>query len=128
MEYGEFRERVEDLGNVLEDIYVHIGKLCMRLPLPISVPPIKADGDRGLLEDEGAALAEVVDRARSAVLDLPMDDVTAAALNTLMIEWLSTRELLAQAHSGPQRDYLVFSAALACERMDRIEDYLDDQL
>ncbi|MDP4510344.1 hypothetical protein [Nonomuraea turcica] len=128
MDYEDFQARLENLGEMLEGTYTLIGKLCMRLPLPINLPPIPLDGDRGLLDGEGLAVAEVVERARVALLDLPMDDVTTAVFNTLLIEWLTTRELYALADFGPPHEYLPPSMLLALERMGRMVDYLEDRL
>lgn len=127
MDNEDWQAELDNLGEILEGTYTLIGKLCGRLPIPINLPSIPADAERGLLDGEGLAVAEAVEQARIALHDLPLEIVTAAAFNTLLVEWLATRVLYVNADFYPERRYLAPAMVLAAERMGRIIDYLEDR-
>ncbi|MGV9386214.1 hypothetical protein ACWDRB_61155 [Nonomuraea sp. NPDC003707] len=126
MDYEEYQTRLDELGELLEGSFALIGKLLQRLPIPISLPPvIPLDGSRGILDKEGTALEEATERARIALLDLPVDALIAATFNALLVEWLAARELYDRAHSGPPKDYLTQALAIITHRMGSRIDLLE---
>ncbi|MER7370321.1 hypothetical protein AB0L44_14970 [Nonomuraea wenchangensis] len=135
----EYSSRVAELGEMLQGIYVLIGKLCAGLPLPIILPAIIDDDgfmdvgggfadDRALLDYKGSAIATGVERARIALLDLPLDPLNAALLNTLLIDWLAARELFVRADFGPPEDFRILALMLAMRRMGDTLEYAQMRL
>ncbi|MGV9386213.1 hypothetical protein ACWDRB_61150 [Nonomuraea sp. NPDC003707] len=129
MDLEEYEARLDELGKSLESDYTLIGKLLQRLPIPIGLPPVTPPGGRqGILNSEGLTLAEAVERARIALLDLPMDLSITPPFHTLLVEWLATRELYLRADFGPPEEFVLLALVLASGRMAFLMEFIERQL
>ncbi|WP_146607417.1 hypothetical protein [Spongiactinospora gelatinilytica] len=73
------------LGALLMTAYEVLGKLMGRLPVPISLPiPEGPDGPDAV---------EAITRARAALRDQPMDDITRSMIDRMCLEWLTVLDL-----------------------------------
>ncbi|RCG31945.1 hypothetical protein DQ384_05225 [Sphaerisporangium album] len=76
----------DELSAMLVGGYMLISKLLLRLPIPIALPAITEDGLDGVI-----AVA-AVDKARRDISALPMDALTAAMMQQVLLEWLTAHD------------------------------------
>ncbi|MFC6080955.1 hypothetical protein [Sphaerisporangium aureirubrum] len=88
MEDHQGEEPIAQLARLLIEAYLKIGKLLMRLPITIGLPPV--EGKDGI---DGQVAADAIQRAREVLDDMPMDDMASSMIDKLLLHWLIAQDL-----------------------------------
>ncbi|RBQ21584.1 hypothetical protein DP939_02410 [Spongiactinospora rosea] len=73
------------LGALLMSAYATLGKFMWSLPVPTGLPVPEGP--------DGPDAVEAITRARAALRDQPMDDITRSMIDRMCLEWLTVLDL-----------------------------------
>lgn len=115
-------DELEELAEMLLGAYALTNKLLSLLPIPIELPPIHTEESGGLLG------AQAMERARIAMLDLPLDPVTTAIFRDLIFQWLIARDLCVLAVTVAPDPHRIYGLRAALARFSDLSMKAERQL
>ncbi|MEU8398310.1 hypothetical protein AB0C28_24215 [Nonomuraea sp. NPDC048892] len=119
MDREEYLARVDALLEMLIGIYFRLAKLLTLLPVPIGLPRI----------DDPSDTVQALVRARTLILDLPLDDKVRSLLHMTLTEWPAVLDLCALCTmEDEQEEYRIDAIWLMIQRLGTLTEMLAPEL